>query len=53
MPLVNKKKFAYTDAGKKEAYEYAKKTGSPIQEVNQFGRTFPFPNPKKPPKKPR
>ena len=27
MPMVGMKKFAYTEKGKKEAKEYAKKTG--------------------------
>jgi len=27
MPMVGKKKFAYTEKGKKEAKEYASKTG--------------------------
>lgn len=37
MPQVGKKKFAYNDAGKEAAFEYAKKTGEPIMDVNQFG----------------
>ena len=37
MPHVGKKKFAYTDAGKEAAFEYAQKTGEPIMDVNQFG----------------
>ena len=28
MPMVGMKKFAYTEKGKKEAKEYAKKSGS-------------------------
>jgi len=28
MPMVGTKKFAYTEKGKKEAKEYAKKTGN-------------------------
>ena len=37
MPYVKGKKFAYTDAGKKKAYEYAKTVNQPIKEVNEFG----------------
>ena len=37
MPYVKGKKFAYTDAGKEKAYEYAKKVNQPITKVNEFG----------------
>jgi hypothetical protein len=30
MPMVGKKKFAYTEKGKKEAKEYAKATGKKV-----------------------
>lgn len=30
MPMVGKKKFAYTEKGKKEAKEYAVKTGKKV-----------------------
>lgn len=30
MPMVGKKKFAYTEAGKKDAAAYAKKSGKPM-----------------------
>jgi len=40
MPLVGKKKFAYTDQGQKNAYMEAKKTGMPIQNVNHFGNEY-------------
>jgi hypothetical protein len=30
MPMVGKKKFAYTEAGKKEAKAYAKKSGKKV-----------------------
>ena len=38
MPKVGKRHFAYTDTGKKKAYEYAKKTGQKIEKVNKFGK---------------
>ena len=31
MPMVGTKKFAYTEKGKKEAKEYAKKTGKKVR----------------------
>ena len=37
MPIVGKKKFAYTDAGQEQAFDYAQQTNQPIMEVNQFG----------------
>jgi len=37
MPMVGRKKFAYTDKGKEDAFNYAQKTNMPIQEVNEFG----------------
>ena len=37
MPIVGKKKFAYTDAGQEQAFNYAQQTNQPIMEVNQFG----------------
>ena len=30
MPMVGKKKFAYTEAGKMEAAAYSKKSGKPM-----------------------
>ena len=42
MPMVGKKKFGYTDAGKEKAFEHAKKTNHPIMEVNEFGNEAPM-----------
>ena len=41
MPYVGKKKFAYTDKGKQDAFEYAQKVKQPVMEVNQFGNKAP------------
>ena len=43
MPMVGMKKFSYTEKGKKEAKEYAKKTGSkmvakPMKKVSKRGK---------------
>jgi len=38
--IVNKKKFPYNDVGQKAAYMEAKKTGMPIQDVNNFGNEY-------------
>ena len=35
MPVVGKKKFKYTKAGKKEAMEYAKKTGKKVKKTGK------------------
>ena len=36
MPSVGKKKFAYTDEGRKKAYLEAAKTGDPIQNATNY-----------------
>ena len=36
MPSVGKKKFAYTDEGRKKAYMEAAKTNEPIQNVTNY-----------------
>jgi hypothetical protein len=35
MPMVGKKKFSYTKAGKKKAKAYAKKTGKKMSNANK------------------
>ena len=36
MPSVGKKKFAYTDEGRKKAYMEAAKTNEPIQNITNY-----------------
>lgn len=37
MPMVDKKKFPYTAKGKKEAKEYAMKTGKKMKPAKKMG----------------
>ena len=37
MPTVGKKKFSYTEKGKKAAKKYAKKTGSKVKSKKSKG----------------
>ena len=38
MPMVGKKKFAYSEKGEKEAKEYGKKKGMPVTIVVAVGK---------------
>jgi len=38
MPMVGMKKFAYTEKGKKQAKEYAKKTGKKMVAKTKKGK---------------
>ena len=43
MPMVGKKKFAYSEKGEKEAKEYGKKKGMPVTIVVAVGKPKAMP----------